>query len=183
MEDSKIVELFWQRSETAVAETEAKYGRYCYKIAYNILNSNEDAEECVNDTYVNAWNAIPPRRPAVLSAFLGRITRNLALDRYMYNKAQKRSADMQVVLEELGECVPGSMGSHAEEIAMKDAVNSFLSGLPSKTRIIFMRRYWYLSSVKEIAEDMNMTESNIKVLLMRTRNKFRTHLENRGIMI
>lgn len=184
VEDKKIVELYWERSETAISETQKQYGRYCHHIAYNILYSHEDAEECVNDTYIKAWNAMPPHRPERLSTFLGKITRNTALDRYAREKAQKRGlGQTAAVLDEMGECVPDAKSSRclADELALKEAINGFLRSLPAQKRIIFMRRYWYLSSIREIADDYGLKESNVKVILLRTRKKFKTHLEKEGI--
>lgn len=179
MEDQKIVELYWERSEAAISETQKKYGRYCHYIAYHILYSDEDAEECVNDTYIKAWNAIPPHRPQLLSAFLGKITRNTALDRYTYAKAQKRSGETALILNEMEQCIPDvkTSGSLADEIALKDAINGFLRSLQPQTRMIFVRRYWYLSTIREIAADFELSVSNVKITLLRTRNKFREYLE------
>ena len=185
MEDNKIIELYWERSETAITETQNKYGRYCHYIAYNILYSNEDSEECVNDTYLRAWDSMPPHRPERLSAFLGKITRNLALDRYHRSRAQKRSSNVEVALGELEECIPDVRGglSVADEIVLRDAINGFLASLPVRTRKVFVRRYWYLSTVKDIACDLDMSESNVKVLLLRTRQRFKSYLEKEGIVI
>jgi len=184
VEDKKIVELYWERSETAIVETQKRYGGYCHYIAYNILYSHEDAEECVNDTYIKAWNALPPHRPERLAAFLGIITRNTALDRYLSDRTKKRGGGQtEAVLNELSECVPDekSSGCMADELALREAINGFLGSLPAQKRIIFMRRYWYMSSVKEIAEDYGLTESNVKVTLLRTRNRFKAYLEKEGI--
>lgn len=185
MDDKRIVELYFKRSEKAIEETQIKYGRYCYSIAYNILFSNEDSEECVNDTYLRAWNSMPPQKPSKLSSFLGRITRNLALDRYDYNHAQKRSQNLEIALEEIGEAVPESdrLDSLLGEIALKDSINSFLASLPKKTRQIFMRRYWYLSEIKDIANDFSMSETSVRVTLSRTRVKLKAHLEKEGITL
>ena len=185
MEDSRIVELYWERAEEAITQTKNKYGRYCHSIAYNILYSDEDAEECVNDTYVKAWNAIPPQRPVRLSAFVGKITRNIALDRYDASVAQKRDSGTALVLDEIAECVPdgGDADPVADEYILRDAINGFLCSLPQRTRIVFMRRYWYLCSVEEIARDLEMSESNVKVTLMRTRTKFKEYLTRKGINI
>lgn len=185
MDDKRIVELYFERSEKAIEETQIKYGRYCYSIAYNILFSNEDSEECVNDTYLRAWNSMPPQKPSKLSSFLGRITRNLALDRYDFNHAQKRSQNLEIALEEIGEAVPesGNLDSLLGEIALRDAVNSFLASLPKRTRQIFMRRYWYLSEIKDIASDFSMSETSVRVSLSRTRVKFKAHLEKEGITL
>ena len=184
MEDQKIVELYWERSETAIAETQKKYGKYCHYIAYNILNSNPDAEECVNDTYLKTWEAIPPAKPRLFKSFIGRITRNLALDRYDREHALKRRGNTDLILDEIGECVPEDDGREmSEEIALRDAINGFLESLPEETRKIIMRRYWYLSPVAHIAGDLGLSESNVKVILMRTRKKFKAYLEKEDIRI
>lgn len=185
MEDQKIVDLYWERSEAAISETQKKYGRYCHYIAYHILYSDEDAEECVNDTYIKAWNAMPPHRPQMLSAFLGKIARNTALDRCHYEHAKKRSKEMTLVLDEMGQCIPTEKdgGSMADELALKEAINGFMRSLKPQTRMIFVRRYWYLSSVKEIAKDFELSVSNVKIILLRTRNKFKEYLEQEGIEI
>lgn len=185
MEDKQIVDLYWERSEAAISETQNKYGRYCHYIAYNILHSREDAEECVNDTYIKAWNAMPPHRPQLLSAFLGKITRNTALDRYGYARAKKRSGEVALILDEMEQCIPDAKtsGSLADELALKEAINGFLRSLSAQTRVIFVRRYWYLSTIREIASDYEMTISNVKITLLRTRNKFRDYLEKEGIEI
>ena len=184
MEDNAIIEMFTQRNESAIAETDKKYGRYCHRIAFNILYSKEDADECVNDTYLKTWNAIPPHKPTVFSAFLAKITRSTAIDRYLHDRAKKRNSYAELALDELSECIPDvDSDDITSELILKNAINSFLSALPSKTRIIFMRRYWYLCSVKDIAEDLGMSESNVKVNLMRTRAKFKAHLEKEGIII
>ncbi len=186
MEDSKIVDLFWERSETAIAQTQQKYQRYCHYIAYNILGSDEDAEECVNDTYVRAWDSIPPHRPERLSTFLGKITRNLALDRYKGINAQKRrGAQTAAVIEELQECIPSLAypSDIVDDIALRDALNSFLYSLPSETMKIFLQRYWYMASVAEIAEEFDVSISKVKITLHRTRNSLKKHLEKEGINI
>ena len=185
MEDEKIVELYWERSEAAITETQTKYGKYCFTVANNILYSKEDAEECVNDTYVRAWESIPPQKPSRLSAFLAKITRNLALDRYDKMRAHKRSDCAETALEELGECLPysGNGMEAADELALKEAINGFLASLKEQTRVIFMRRYWYLCTVGEIAKSLGLSESKVKVTLMRTRLKFKMYLEEQGIII
>ena len=180
MEDKKIIELFFERSETAIAESEKKYGKYLRYIAFSILGNDSDCEEIENDTYLRAWNSIPPTRPERLQSFLGTITRNLALDRYDRIKAQKRTG-AALIFEELSECLPDRESDETGDL--KDAINSFLASLPKHTRIIFMRRYWYLSPISEIARDMGMTEGSVKVLLHRTRKKFKAHLEKEGICL
>jgi RNA polymerase sigma-70 factor (ECF subfamily) len=184
MDDSKIVELFFDRSELAISETSKKYGRYCHYIAYNILRNNEDAEECVNDTYMRAWNSIPPKRPNKLQTYLGKITRNLALNMLEKLTAQKRGkGQIPLVLDELGECIPDERSSTdiVEDMYIKELLDRFLDALPAETRKIFVRRYWYMSAVKEIAREYNLTESKVTVTLFRTRKKLKEYLEEEGI--
>lgn len=186
MEDDAIVELYWQRSEEAIVQTDRKYGRYCRTIAYNILQDQDDCDECLNDTYMRAWNIIPPKRPTFLSALLAKITRNLALDRQKFSRAEKRGGgQVPLVLEELADCIPG--GTDAEEILEKKAIaeilNRFLRSLPQRTREIFMLRYWYLCSVKKIAESMALSESNVKMTLLRSRRQLKTLLEKEGVSV
>ena len=185
MEDQQIVDMYWARSEEAIAETEKKYGRYCHTISYNILHSNEDAEECVNDTYLAAWDSMPPSRPGRLAPYLGRITRNISLNRYHHEHAQKRSAPITVILDEAEEFIPdpASEAPISDEIALRDAINSFMRTLTKRTRIIFVRRYWYFSPIAEIAEDLCLSQTNVKVILLRTRDKFKAHLEKEGIIV
>lgn len=186
MEDREIVDLYWAREERAITETERKYGRYCYSIAHNILLSYEDSEECVNDTYLKAWGAMPQHRPNRLGAFLGKITRNLALNRWEHFNAEKRGAgQMPLVLDELQESIPASDTTEQliDDWALTDLLNWFLASLHPETRKIFMRRYWYLSSIKEIAADYDMSQSSVKMSLMRTRKKLKNLLEKEGIAL
>ncbi len=184
MEDEKIIALYWERSEAAILETQNKYGAYCHRIAYNILGDAYDAEECVNDTYANAWNAIPPAKPNRLSTFLGKITRHLALNRYHYQRAKKRNHQMDVILDEVEEILPASEGLPlSDEITLRDAINGFVAGLDRVTRILFVKRYWYLAPISQIAKDMGLGESKVKVTLLRTRQKFKVYLEERGIIL
>ena len=185
MEDAKIVELYWERSEDAISESREKYGGYCYTIAYNILYSDPDAEECVNDTYMNAWENIPPSKPVRLGAFLGKITRNIALNRYVHNRAQKRCGGTEVIFDEVeGILTDGTDGDEmTDAIALKDAINGFLGTLRKKERVIFVQRYWYMRTVAGIAAEFGMGESSVKVILHRTREKFRSYLQERGINI
>ena len=184
MEDNQIIDLYWVRSEKAISETADKYGRYCYSIAFNILRSREDSEECVNDTYLNAWNAMPDQRPDRLSAFLGRITRNLSLKRWEKETAEKRGAgQVPLALEELQECIPASDSADpaADDRALTAVLNCFLASMPTEKRIIFMRRYWYLSPVAEIASDLAISESKVKMSLLRSRNELKEYLEKEGV--
>ena len=183
MDDKTIVDLYWERAENAITETQIKYGKYCRNIAYNILRSNQDADEIENDTYLRTWEAIPPKRPDNLKAFIGRICRNLALDRYDYNRASKRADVTDNVLTELTDCIPDGTGALSDEYILREALNGFLAGLPVRTRIIFMRRYFYLCSVKDIAHSLDMSESNVKVILLRTRGRLKSYLEKEGVNI
>ena len=183
MEDRQIVALYWQRDPNAIPATDRKYGRYCKTIANNILNSAEDAEECINDTYLNAWNAMPPHRPSVLATFLGKITRHLCFDRFRRNCAEKRGgSEIDLALEELGECVSGTE-TPEDAYCRKELIgeiNAFLNTLPQKSRDLFLCRYWYTFSIKEIAKRFSMTENNVSVILNRTRSKLKDHLAQRG---
>lgn len=183
MDDNGIVQLYWQRSEKAITETDKKYGGYCYHIAYNILINREDAQECVSDTYLAAWHAMPPGKPGILSAFLGKITRNLSIDRWRKSAARKRGGgEIQVALEELGDCV--SCSDTVEEAfdrrELSRSVNAFLAGLTDTERNVFLCRYWYLDSVKEIAAFFGFSESKVASMLLRLRKRLRTHLEKEG---
>lgn len=182
MEDQQIVDLYFARSESAITETDRKYGRYCHSIAYNILEDHEDAKEIVNDTYLKAWNTIPPNRPDPLKPYVGMISRHLSLDRYEEYHTQKRGGQVPLVLEELAECIPDndSREDIGESVALKDALAKFIRSLPDKTQMIFLRRYWYASSVAEIAEEYGMRENSVNVLLHRTRKKLKDHLQKGG---
>lgn len=183
MEDSKIVQLYWERSEQALCETDRKYGRYCYSIASNILPFREDAEECVNDTWLAAWEAMPPHRPGVLSTFLGKLTRRISIDRWRSLSADKRGGgNVPVALEELGECIPGREDPQrtleARELA--EAVNGFLETLPPVERRVFLMRYFGLSGLEDIRRKFGFSQSKVKSMLHRTRKKLRTYLEEEG---
>ena len=184
VEDEEIVRLYWERSETAIEETAQKYGTYCHTIARNILYSDGEAEECVNDTYWNAWNSMPPHRPKVLRTFLGKLTRNTALNRYESNHAEKRGkGQVPLVLEELEECLSSGDGlDHlADELALTEVLNQFLEELPAEQRKLFMGRYWYFRSIRELARSSHSTESKVKMSLLRARNALKQRLEQEGL--
>lgn len=185
MEDSQIIELYWQRSEEAIAATSQKYGRLCRRIAMNIVGNFSDAEECENDTYVAVWNAIPPTRPKIFSAFLSKIARNIALNRYEYNKAQKRNNEFDLILSELEECIAAknTVEDAVEEGVVASMLDDFLETLSKEKRVIFVRRYWYSDSVKDIAKRMQITESKVKTVLFRTRKELQDYLEERGVVV
>lgn len=183
MEDTEIVQLYWDRNEDAIAQTSMKYGNYCTSIAKNILGNYEDAEECVNDTYMGAWNSIPSHRPSVLYTFLGKITRNIAFNRYKYNNADKRGgSEIPLVLDELSEFVSGS-NNVEQEIEYKELVktiNSFLGTPSSEKRTIFICRYWYSDSIAEIAKQHGMKANAVAMILLRLRAKLQKYLLERG---
>lgn len=185
MEDNQIVDLFWQRNEKAIEEASNKYGSYLHSIAYGILSNDEDAKECVNDTYIDAWNAMPPHKPSILSTFLGKITRRISIDLWRKNTAKKRGGgEISLVFDELEECVSGS-GSIEEEMERKELsqkISMFLKKLPVTERKIFLCRYWYLESVKTIAERFGFTESKVTSMLYRLRGKLRKLLEKEGYL-
>jgi len=182
LEDQEIIALFFRRSERAIAETDRKYGGYCYSIAYNILSSREDSEESVSDTYLAAWNSIPPRKPNVFSAFLGKITRHISIDRWRRQSAQKRGGGQMVLaLEELGECVSqDSVEKELERKALAGCLRTFLTSLPETERNVFLCRYWYLDSIQTIAQLTGFSQSKVSAMLHRMRIKLRSQLEKEG---
>lgn len=186
LEDSKIVQLYWERLESAITETSLKYGKYCKKIAFNILSNDEDAEECVNDTYLQTWNSIPPKKPLVLSTYLGKITRNLSLNKYKLNNAKKRgSGEVAIALDELLECIPavGGVEQELENEVITQAINRFLCTLQETDCNIFLRRYWYLDSMSAISERYKISGNKVKSILFRTRKKMKSYLEKEGITL
>lgn len=185
MEDERIIELYWERNQQAIAATEEKYGAYCRKIAYNILYNHEDCEECVNDTWFRAWNAMPDERPGILSAFLGAITRNLSLDCYRKLHSKKRgNGEMTYVFDELSDCIAGDgPEQQADANALAEALNDFLQQTEKENRMIFIRRYWYMESVSAIAEKYGISESRVKSSLFRTRKKLHKFLLREGYAV
>ncbi|MBE6112824.1 MAG: sigma-70 family RNA polymerase sigma factor [Peptococcaceae bacterium] len=185
MMDKHIIQLYFERSEDAIRLTAETYGRYLYTIAHRILHDKEEAEESVNDTYHGAWNAIPPNRPDSLKLFLARITRNLSLDRLEYLLAKKRNRNMEMVLDELHECIPdkSDVEQRLEQHQITDVLNRFLGSLEEQNRMIFLERYWYAESVKEISEKWSYSESKVKSILFRTRKKLKNWLEQEGIAL
>ena len=181
-----IIDLYWARSEAAISETANKYGRFCAAIAMNILHSAEDAEECVSDTYLKTWDAIPPQRPTFFSAFLGKITRNLALNKYRAQRTKKRGGgELALIYDELEGSVPS--GSNVEKeyeanLAVA-AINAWLRSLDQESRIIFVRRYWYLDPIQTIARHFKMSESKVKSMLYRLRQALKAQLENEGVTL
>ena len=185
MTDEIIIGLFTARSETAIAETQRLYGRYFYSIAHGIVWNDSDAEEVVNDTYLHAWNTIPPAHPDSLRAFLGRVTRQLAIKRLEHNTAKKRGEGQYLsVIDELAECLSGDSGDEIpDQIALREVMNRFLHTLPPDVRGVFIRRYWHMQSIEEIALSCRKSESRVKSQLMRTRKKLKTYLMEEGFSI
>ena len=184
MEDTTIVQLFWDRNEQGLQVASNKYGHLCTSIALNILGNQEDAEECVNDTFLAAWNSIPPQRPAILAPFLGKIASNLAINRYKHNRADKRGGgNTPVVIEELSEVIPGGISPENELLSkeMLSIISRFLSTLSPDKRKLFVRRYWYADSVSAIATATGLTENNINVTLSRLRKQLHQLLVEGGI--
>ena len=184
MEDKHIVSLFLERNEQALTETRRVYHRYLTRIALGVLHDPQDTEECVNDTYLRAWNAIPPHQPKRLSVFLGKITRRLALDRYTALTAQKRGGGTTAaLLEEWRDALPDKDGDPTDDLAIRDALNRFLRQLPAEKRRVFIRRYWYGDPIHTIATSHHSTESRIKMILSRTREELKTFLEKEEISL
>lgn len=178
-DDQKIIELYINRSEQALTETAGKYGRYCLSIAYGILQSHEDAQECVSDAYFTAWNAIPPRRPADLGTYLGKITRNLSIDRLRNRRREKRGGgEVPLALEELEEVVAGSDSPENEAVRKEliASLNRFLGGLTRQERYVFLRRYWYLDSLADIAKNTGFSGSKVASMLYRLRGRLKKQL-------
>ncbi len=183
MDDRAIVKLYWDRDESAIPITSRKYGKYCYSIADNILGNKEDAEECVNDTYFNAWNAMPPHKPERLATFLGKIIRNLSLDRWKYNTADKRGGnEFTMVLDEISELVSGIEDTEkiVEVKELLSNIEQFLDSLPESNRDIFVCRYWYADSLFDISKQFGLSENNVSVILNRIRKKLRNYLTSKG---
>lgn len=185
MDDDKIIELFWARAEAAIHETALKYGKLCYRIADNILANHEDSEECVNDTYLALWNAIPPKHPNHFSAFTGKITRNFALKKYAYYTAQKRNPETVCSLDELGNCVSGteSVESELENKRLEELIDNFLWKQDKEKREVFILRYWYFESLKSICEKTGFSQSKVKCMLFNLREKLKIYLESEGIKL
>ena len=183
MEDERIVDLYWERNGSAISETAEKYGKYLHSISYQILQNSEDAEECVNDTYNDAWQSMPPHRPSVLSTFLGKITRRISIDLWRKFSAEKRGGGTAALaLDELEDCVSGieDVVTEVEGLELQKKLNDFLLSLPNLERQVFMCRYWYMDTISDIAKHFACSESKIKSMLYRTRKKLGTMLKKEG---
>lgn len=185
MEDSQIVELYWRKDADAISETSSKYGPYCFAIADNILHNTEDSEECVNDTWLHAWNAMPPQRPNVLRMFLAKITRNLSINRFKARSTEKRGGgEILLVLDELADCLAGETDVEREYEGreLEQCIRRFVRGLPERDGNVFVRRYFFTEPVAAIAERYELTENNVMVILSRTRKKLRLRLAKEGYL-
>lgn len=183
MEDHQIVELYFQRREEAIRETDSKYGVYCFSIADNILHNREDSEECVSDTWLKAWNAMPPQRPTMLRMFLAKITRNLSFNRFQARNAEKRGGgELPLVLDELAECIAHESDTENEVIAreLEQCIRLFVRELPEREVNVFVRRYFFTEPISVIAKRYNLTDNNVMVILSRTRKKLKAHLKKEG---
>lgn len=185
IEDEKIVELFFKRSELAIRELNNKYGKACHRLSYNIVNNRQDAEECVNDAYLGAWNAIPPEKPDPLLTYLCKIVRNISLKMYYRKQAAKRSSTYTIAMEEIEACIaaPSTVETEFEARELARVIESFLDTLTAENRVIFMRRYWFSDSCKDISGLVGLTEKNITVRLTRIRQKMKKYLIEKGVFI
>lgn len=185
MEDEKIIEMFFMRSEQGIQELNTKYGKVCHKLSYNIVNSIQDAEECVNDAYLGAWNAIPPARPHPLLTYICKIVRNISLKNYYRKETAKRSGSYTIAMEEIEACIedPNTIEIEIEARELARMIENFLETLTIENRVIFMRRYWFSDSCKDIAEFVGLTEKNISVRLTRIRQKMKDYLIEREVFI
>lgn len=185
MNDLQIIELFWKRDEAAIEKSDAKYGRLLHRISFNILSNKEDSEECVNDTYVKAWTSIPPQKPCRLSAYLGRITRNLSLNRWYENHAKKRGDNTTILLSELSDCVPApqTVEDEIDGTLLTEAITHWLEALPQNDRVLFLRRYWFGDSLTLLADACKTTPNKLSGHMFRLRKSLKKHLEKEGITI
>ena len=185
MTDKEIVDLYWSRSDDAIRETQTKYGKYCYSVAFRVLNDPDDTEEVVNDVYLGAWNSLPPHKPAELSTYLAKLTRYLAIKKWQKARAQKRGGgEIALTLEELGDCIPSGQDPESEVEAgeLGQAVRSFVAALPSNERNLFVCRYWYFKSIDQICRQYGFSEGKVKSLLQRTRTKLKKYLIKEGFI-
>lgn len=184
-EDEKIIELFFNRSEQAIKELDIKYGKLCYKLAHNILNNIQDAEECVNDAYLGAWNAIPPSRPNPLQSYICKIVRNISLNLYYRKKAAKRNSFYEIAMQELETCLssPDTVETEIEARELAGIIENFLDTLSEENCVIFLRRYWFCDSYAEIARRVGISEKNVSVRIVRIRKQMKDYLVKRGILV
>ena len=185
MEDSRIIDLFFERSEQAIVELSIKYGKVCMKVSMNILNDLQDAEECVNDSYLGAWNAIPPERPSPLLSYICRLVRNISINRYKHKNAAKRKGAYDMCLDELENCLcsPGSIDDNIEEAMLSSYLDEFIDSLDDVNRMIFVRRFWYMDSYKDIAKASKLKEGTVRVRILRVKSELKHFLEQKGVIV
>ena len=185
LEDHEIIGLYWARDDSAISETDCKYGAYCSRIAVNILNSRSDAEECVNDAYLGVWNTIPPQHPNPLLTYLCRIVRNRSIKRYHANTAQKRNSSYDVALDELTQCIPATetVESALSAKELTRLLDAFLAELDQRNRMLFVRRYWYADDIPALAERFHMSRNSVSIRLSRIRKKLRDYLQKEGVSL
>lgn len=185
MVDSKIIDLFFERSEQAIVELSNKYGKVCMKISMNILNNLQDAEECVNDSYLGAWNTIPPERPNPLLSYVCRLVRNISINRYKHNKAARRNGTYDLCLDELENylCSPGNIDDNIEEAMLTSYLNEFIGSLDDVNQMIFVRRFWYMDSYKDIAKASKLKEGTVRVRVVRIKSELKLFLEQKGVIV
>ena len=185
MDDKQIIELYFERNEQAIKETETKYGAFCHRIAMNILGIHEDAEECVNDTYYSVWKQIPPTVPEVFKVYLGRITRNLSISRFRAMRAKKRYSSMEIMLSELNDCVPSSSNVEQtiEVMQLSDYISEWLDSLPEEDCALFVRRYWFGDEVQELAKKCGITAAKVAQRMLRLRKSLKVALEQKGVAL
>ena len=185
MDDKQIIELYFERNEQAIKETQNKYGAFCHRIAMNILGIHEDAEECVNDTYFSVWKQIPPTVPEVFKVYLGRITRNLSISRFRAMRAKKRYSSMEIMLSELNDCVPSSSNVEQtiEVMQLSDYISEWLDSLPEEDCALFVRRYWFGDEVQELAKKCDITAAKMAQRMLRLRKSLKATLEQKGVAL
>lgn len=185
MEDKQIIELYFERNEQAIKETQNKYGAFCHRIAMNILGIHEDAEECINDTYYSVWKQIPPTVPEVFKVYLGRITRNLSISRFRAMRAKKRYSGMEIMLSELNDCVPSSSNVEQtiEAMQLSDYISEWLDSLQEEDRALFVRRYWFGDKVQELAKKCGITAAKMAQRMLRLRKSLKAALEQKGVAL
>ena len=185
MDDKQIIELYFERNEQAIKETETKYGAFCHRIAMNILGIHEDAEKCVNDTYYSVWKQIPPTVPKVFKVYLGRITRNLSISRFRAMRAKKRYSSMEIMLSELNDCVPSSSNVEQtiEVMQLSDYISEWLDSLPEEDCALFVRRYWFGDEVQELAKKCGITAAKMAQRMLRLRKSLKAALEQKGVAL
>ena len=185
MDDKQIIELYFERNEQAIKETQTKYGAFCHRIAMNVLGIHEDAEECVNDTYYSAWKQIPPTVPEVFKVYLGRITRNLSISRFRAMRAKKRYSSMEIMLSELNDCVPSpsNVEQTIEAMQLSEYISQWLDSLPEEDCALFVRRYWFGDEVQELAKKCGITAAKMAQRMLRLRKSLKAALEQKGVAL